>query len=57
VAIGLDTSVVFRLLIGQPRLQMEVARRRIERAPTSYTWILPVLGKPWGRGRGERQAS
>jgi predicted nucleic acid-binding protein len=32
VAIGLDTSVVLRLLIGEPRLQMEVARRRIERA-------------------------
>jgi predicted nucleic acid-binding protein len=32
VAIGLDTSVVLRLLIGEPRSQMEVARRRIERA-------------------------
>jgi predicted nucleic acid-binding protein len=32
VAIGLDTSVVLRLLIGEPRAQMEVARRRIERA-------------------------
>jgi len=32
VAIGLDTSVVLRLLIGEPRLQTEVARRRIERA-------------------------
>jgi len=32
VAIGLDTSVVLRLLIGEPRLQLEAARRRIERA-------------------------
>jgi predicted nucleic acid-binding protein len=32
VAIGLDTSVVLRLLIGQPRSQTEVTRRRIERA-------------------------
>jgi predicted nucleic acid-binding protein len=32
VAIGLDTSVVLRLLIGEPRAQMEIARRRIERA-------------------------
>jgi len=32
VAVGLDTSVVLRLLIGEPRAQMEVARRRIERA-------------------------
>ena len=32
MAIGLDTSVVLRLLIGEPRAQMEVARRRIERA-------------------------
>jgi predicted nucleic acid-binding protein len=32
VAIGLDTSVVLRLLIGEPRSQSEVARRRIERA-------------------------
>jgi predicted nucleic acid-binding protein len=32
VDIGLDTSVVLRLLIGEPRSQMEVARRRIERA-------------------------
>jgi predicted nucleic acid-binding protein len=32
VAIGLDTSVVLRLLIGEPRSQTEVARRRIERA-------------------------
>ena len=32
MAIGLDTSVVLRLLIGEPRSQMEVARRRIERA-------------------------
>ena len=32
MAIGLDTSVVLRLLIGEPRLQMEAARRRIERA-------------------------
>ena len=32
MAIGLDTSVVLRLLIGEPRVQMEVARRRIERA-------------------------
>jgi len=30
VAIGLDTSVVLRLLIGEPRAQ--AARRRIERA-------------------------
>ena len=32
MAIGLDTSVVLRLLIGEPRVQMEVARRRIESA-------------------------
>lgn len=32
MAIGLDTSVVLRLLIGEPRLQVEIARRRIERA-------------------------
>jgi predicted nucleic acid-binding protein len=32
VAIGLDTSVVLRLLIGEPRVQMQIARRRIERA-------------------------
>ena len=32
MAIGLDTSVVLRLLIGEPRPQMEAARRRIERA-------------------------
>jgi predicted nucleic acid-binding protein len=32
VAIGLDTSVVLRLLIGEPRGQMVVARRRLERA-------------------------
>ena len=32
MAIGLDTSVVLRLLIGEPRSQTEVARRRIERA-------------------------
>src|SRR5688572_22651322 len=32
VAIGLDTSVVLRLLIGEPRALTEVARRRIERA-------------------------
>jgi predicted nucleic acid-binding protein len=32
VAIGLDTSVVLRLLIGTPRAQAEVARRRVERA-------------------------
>jgi len=32
VAVGLDTSVVVRLLIGQPRAQMKAARRRIERA-------------------------
>jgi predicted nucleic acid-binding protein len=32
VAIGLDNSVVLRLLIGEPRVQMEVARRRIDRA-------------------------
>ena len=32
MAIGLDTSVVVRLLIGEPRAQMEVARRRIEHA-------------------------
>jgi predicted nucleic acid-binding protein len=32
VAIGLDTSVVLRLLIGEPRAQTEIARRRIERA-------------------------
>lgn len=32
MAIALDTSVVLRLLIGEPRLQMQVARRRIERA-------------------------
>src|SRR5262249_46484033 len=32
VAIGLDTSVVLRLLLGEPRRQMEAARRRIEKA-------------------------
>lgn len=32
MTVGLDTSVVLRLLIGEPRTQMEVARRRIERA-------------------------
>lgn len=32
MAIGLDTSVVIRLLIGAPPSQVEVARRRIERA-------------------------
>jgi predicted nucleic acid-binding protein len=32
VAIGLDTSVVLRLLIGEPRAQVGIARRRIERA-------------------------
>ena len=32
MAIGLDTWVVLRLLIGEPRSQTEVARRRIERA-------------------------
>lgn len=32
MAVGLDTSVVLRLLIGEPRVQTEVARRRIERA-------------------------
>ena len=32
VAIGLDTSVVLRLLIGEPRAQTGIARRRIERA-------------------------
>jgi predicted nucleic acid-binding protein len=32
VAIGLDTSVVIRLLMGEPRSQAEVARRRIDRA-------------------------
>jgi len=32
VAIGLDTSVVLRLLIGEPRRQLDVARRRIDRA-------------------------
>jgi predicted nucleic acid-binding protein len=32
VVIGLDTSVVLCLLIGEPRAQAEVARRRIERA-------------------------
>jgi predicted nucleic acid-binding protein len=32
VTVGLDTSAVLRLLIGEPRGQMEVARRRIERA-------------------------
>ena len=32
MAIGLDTSVVLRLLIGEPRVQMEIARRRIESA-------------------------
>jgi predicted nucleic acid-binding protein len=35
VAVGLDTSVVLRLLIGEPRSQMEIARRRIERALTA----------------------
>jgi predicted nucleic acid-binding protein len=32
VAIGLDTSVVLRLLTGEPRSQVAMARRRIERA-------------------------
>jgi predicted nucleic acid-binding protein len=32
VAIGLDTSVVLRLLVGEPRPLTEAARRRIERA-------------------------
>jgi predicted nucleic acid-binding protein len=32
VAVGLDTSVVLRLLIGEPRAQAGVARRRLERA-------------------------
>lgn len=32
MAIGLDTSVVLRLLIGEPRSHVEIARRRIERA-------------------------
>ena len=32
MAIGLDTSVVLRLLIGEPRVQMQVARRRVESA-------------------------
>ena len=32
MAIGLDTTVVLRLLIGEPRSQTEVARGRIERA-------------------------
>ena len=32
MAIGLDTSVVLRLLMGEPRAQMEIARRRIDRA-------------------------
>lgn len=32
MAIGLDTSVVLRLLIGEPRSHVEIARRRLERA-------------------------
>lgn len=32
MAIGLDTSVVLRLLVGEPRPQTEAARRRIDRA-------------------------
>jgi predicted nucleic acid-binding protein len=32
VAVGLDTSVVLRLLIGEPRHLTDLARRRIERA-------------------------
>lgn len=32
MALGLDTSVVLRLLMGEPRAQTESARRRIERA-------------------------
>jgi predicted nucleic acid-binding protein len=32
MALGLDTSVVVRLLIGEPRAQTAAARRRIERA-------------------------
>jgi predicted nucleic acid-binding protein len=32
VAIGLDASVVLRLLIGEPRSHVEIARRRIELA-------------------------
>ena len=35
MAVGLDTSVVLRLLIGEPRPQTELARRRIERALTA----------------------
>ena len=32
VAVGLDASVVLRLLMGEPRQQTQIARRRIERA-------------------------
>lgn len=32
IAIGLDTSVVVRLLVGLPEAQAEAARRRLERA-------------------------
>lgn len=32
MALGLDTSVVVRLLMGEPRSQTAAARRRIERA-------------------------
>ena len=40
MAVGLDTSVVVRLLIGQPRAQMEAARRRIERAHAAGEAVL-----------------
>ena len=32
MAVGLDASVVLRLLIGEPRQLTQIARRRIERA-------------------------
>lgn len=40
MALGLDTSVVVRLLIGAPASQVEVARRRIERAVTAGEHVL-----------------
>ncbi|MGH7321718.1 MAG: PIN domain-containing protein [Candidatus Rokuibacteriota bacterium] len=40
MAIGLDTSVVVRLLIGEPRSQVERARHRIDRALAAGETIL-----------------
>jgi predicted nucleic acid-binding protein len=44
VAIGLDTSVVLRLLIGEPRAQAEIVRRRIERALIAGEKVIRALG-------------